>query len=209
MRSDKNLKSQVRPGSFKLAHFTCSQFCYFRSGQVRFSGQGRLVQARSGQTRSDKVIGGKVKKRPGQVQSRQVRSSQGELWLISGQSIPFQNNHALKLENIKTFEFLWHFDPWKNIPHFDVTDNVTYTAEDFYPLFEDLLIVGGSKCVALGIGSFGAFGAALAGNRCRALHRRPNGDILKCPNNRTNVEYIGILSDLMLEDNRNSRVILN
>ena len=22
------------------------------------------------------------------------------------------------IENIKTFEFLWHFDPWKNIPHF-------------------------------------------------------------------------------------------
>ena len=28
---------------------------------------------------------------------------------------------------------------------------------DFYPLFEDLLIMGGSKCVVYGIGSFGAF----------------------------------------------------
>lgn len=112
-------------------------------------------------------------------------------------------NNTIMVNDNKSVQTVGILEGRKNIPHFDVTDNVTYTAEDFYPLFEDLLIVGGSKCVALGIGSFGAFGAALTGNRCRALHRRPNGELLKCPNNRTNVEYIGILSDLLLEDNRN------
>jgi len=56
---------------------------------------------------------------------------------------------------------------------------------DFFPIFEDLLIMGGSKCVAHGIGSFGAFGAGLSGNRCRAVHRMYNGKPQVCPNDRT------------------------
>jgi len=56
---------------------------------------------------------------------------------------------------------------------------------DFYPIFEDLLIMGGSKCVAHGMGSFGAFGAGLIGNRCRAIHRIYNGNSVACPNDRS------------------------
>jgi len=55
---------------------------------------------------------------------------------------------------------------------------------DFFPLFEDLLIMGGSRCVAHGIGSFGAFGLALSGRRCGAVHRIWNGNPEPCPNDR-------------------------
>jgi len=44
--------------------------------------------------------------------------------------------------------------------------------------------MGGSACVAHGISSFGAFAAGLAGNRCRAFHRKPGGGTEKCPNGR-------------------------
>eukprot|EP00592_Proboscia_alata_P009173 CAMPEP_0194361030 /NCGR_PEP_ID=MMETSP0174-20130528/8533_1 /TAXON_ID=216777 /ORGANISM="Proboscia alata, Strain PI-D3" /LENGTH=520 /DNA_ID=CAMNT_0039132961 /DNA_START=155 /DNA_END=1717 /DNA_ORIENTATION=+ len=54
---------------------------------------------------------------------------------------------------------------------------------DFFPMIEDLLIMGGGSCVAHGVGSFGAFGAGLSGNRCRSIHRGPN--VLACPNTRT------------------------
>ena len=58
---------------------------------------------------------------------------------------------------------------------------------ELYPLIEDLLILGGSQCVAHGIGSFGAFGAGLAGDRCRAIHRSPvHGGAENCPNGRGN-----------------------
>ena len=57
-------------------------------------------------------------------------------------------------------------------------------AEKFYPIFEDLLIMGGSRCVSFGMGSFGSFGAGLSGNRCKSNHRRYNGDPIKeCPDN--------------------------
>ncbi len=55
---------------------------------------------------------------------------------------------------------------------------------DYYPIIEDLLIMGGSNCVAHGVGSFGAFGASLSGNRCRALHQNPDGGMIECPNAR-------------------------
>ncbi len=57
-------------------------------------------------------------------------------------------------------------------------------AEAYFPIMEDLLIMGGSLCVTHGIGSFGAFGAALAGNRCRAIYQPWHGNIEKCPNGR-------------------------
>ena len=66
---------------------------------------------------------------------------------------------------------------------------------ELYPLIEDLLIMGGSQCVSHGIGSFGAFGAGLAGDRCRAIHRSPvHGDAEKCPNDRGNA-YIKNITD--------------
>ncbi len=61
--------------------------------------------------------------------------------------------------------------------------NHSSNAIDFFPVFEDLLIMGGSRCVSHGIGSFGSFGAALSsGNKCRAIHRRFTGRKLECPN---------------------------
>jgi hypothetical protein len=56
---------------------------------------------------------------------------------------------------------------------------------DLFPIFEDLLLMGGSRCVAHGIGSFGSFGAGLIGNRCRAIHRDYRGRPIECPNERT------------------------
>ena len=64
--------------------------------------------------------------------------------------------------------------------------------EEFYPVFEDLLIMGGSRCVTHGIGSFGSFGAGLSGNRCRAIHRKHDGPAIKCPNDRVNTSPIVI-----------------
>eukprot|EP00554_Chaetoceros_debilis_P003099 CAMPEP_0194085620 /NCGR_PEP_ID=MMETSP0149-20130528/18145_1 /TAXON_ID=122233 /ORGANISM="Chaetoceros debilis, Strain MM31A-1" /LENGTH=601 /DNA_ID=CAMNT_0038768551 /DNA_START=30 /DNA_END=1832 /DNA_ORIENTATION=- len=52
----------------------------------------------------------------------------------------------------------------------------------YYPIIEDLFIMGGSRCVSHGIGSFGAFGAGLAGNRCRAVHRDWRANSIDCPN---------------------------
>ncbi|GFH55460.1 hypothetical protein CTEN210_11936 [Chaetoceros tenuissimus] len=109
-------------------------------------------------------------------------------------------NNTITVNDTKSVEPVGFLEGRTNIPHFGFIENGTHTAEDFYPLFEDLLIVGGSKCVAFGIGSFGAFGAGLAGNRCRALHQQPNGEVFKCPNNRTNVEYMGILNEMLLEE---------
>ena len=73
---------------------------------------------------------------------------------------------------------------------------------EFYPLIEDLLIMGGSQCVSHGIGSFGSFGAGLAGDRCRSVHRSPvRGDSEKCPNGRDNPGVANITDeDLMFED---------
>ena len=35
-----------------------------------------------------------------------------------------------------------------------------YSPDKFYSVFEDLLIMGGSRCVSRGMGSFGSFGSA-------------------------------------------------
>ena len=68
--------------------------------------------------------------------------------------------------------------------HIGVREFQNINLDDFYPVFEDLLIMGGSRCVAHGIGSFGSFGAGLAGNRCRAVHRMHTGKAQTCPNDR-------------------------
>ena len=57
-------------------------------------------------------------------------------------------------------------------------------------MFEDLLIMGGSKCVAQGMSSFGAFGAGLIGNRYRAIHRRYDGKPVVCLNDRTDCLHL-------------------
>ncbi len=60
--------------------------------------------------------------------------------------------------------------------------NMSTSALDFYPVFEDLLIMGGSLCVSHGVGSFGSLGAGLGSNRCRAIHRNHHGKVVECPN---------------------------
>ena len=84
----------------------------------------------------------------------------------------------------------------KQRPNIDNT-NVENT---FYPLFEDLLIMGGSSCVAHGLGSFEAFGAGLTGNRCGAVHRKFTGAPIKCPNNDTNIEFGPITNNELIFD---------
>ena len=68
-------------------------------------------------------------------------------------------------------------------PHIDRDDGWPGSKPyDFFTVFEDILIMGGSKCVAHGIGSFGSLGSALIGNKCRVIHRNPKGGSNMCPN---------------------------
>lgn len=81
-------------------------------------------------------------------------------------------------------------------PH---TDGIYDNNTDFTSTFEDLLIMGGSKCVVHGNGGFGSFGAALAGgNKCRAMHRFKLGRSLTCPNDNTNPDPVTINATDML-----------
>jgi len=58
--------------------------------------------------------------------------------------------------------------------------------EDFFNVFEDLLIMGGSRAVAYGMGSFGSFGAAISVNPLNiAVHRDWTGMPIKCPNEKS------------------------
>ena len=82
--------------------------------------------------------------------------------------------------------------------HMDGNNNKKSSVGDFFSVFEDLLIMGGSKCVAHGIGSFGSFGAGLAGNKCRAVHRKYNAQPVQCPNDRGDRTSVPILADEML-----------
>jgi len=68
---------------------------------------------------------------------------------------------------------------------------------DFFSGFEDLLIMGGSSCVSHGVGSFGAFGAALSMSGCRAVHRIWNSKSASCPNDRADTILIDVNRTLM------------
>ncbi len=46
-------------------------------------------------------------------------------------------------------------------------------ADGFMSVFEDLMIMGMGKCVAHGVGGFGALAAALSGGECAVRHRGP------------------------------------
>jgi len=52
--------------------------------------------------------------------------------------------------------------------HLDVDNMEVSEPSDFYSTFEDILILGGSKCIAYGDGSYGLLGIALIGNECYA-----------------------------------------
>ena len=87
-------------------------------------------------------------------------------------------------------------DSREEIKHLEHGRHISHV--EFYPLFEDLLIMGGSQCVAHGVGSFGAFGAGLAGDRCRAIHRDPFGNLQRCPNSRSENVVIDITDEFVM-----------
>lgn len=77
--------------------------------------------------------------------------------------------------------------------HVGIREFQQFHASDYYSVFEDLLIMGGSRCVSHGIGSFGSFGAGLTGNKCRTIHRKHTGQIVRCPNDRGDQMKLEIL----------------
>eukprot|EP00979_Chaetoceros_neogracilis_P004902 scaffold844_cov268-Chaetoceros_neogracile.AAC.44 len=89
-------------------------------------------------------------------------------------------------------------DSREEIKHLEHGRHVSHV--EFYPLIEDLLIMGGSECVSHGIGSFGAFAAGLSGDRCRAIHRNPAGILQKCPNSRGVNKIFDITDELVMGD---------
>ena len=92
-------------------------------------------------------------------------------------------------------------DQREEIKHLAADHHPDVDHSDFYPIIEDLLIMGGSRCVSHGIGSFGAFGAGFSGNRCRAVHRNFNGRVAKCPNWRELKSIVNVTDgDLMFGD---------
>ena len=97
-------------------------------------------------------------------------------------------NKRVKPLGVKRSEHLKHMGSFRN------------NAEviEFYSVVEDLLILGGSKCVSHGAGSFGAFGASLTGNRCRAIHRTHEGNIIKCPNDQNKKYSRNITADYLV-----------
>ena len=80
-------------------------------------------------------------------------------------------------------------------PHFDVKQKNVSDVAEYYSVFEDLLILGGSKCVTYGVGSYGSFGAGLAGNKCRTVHRKAKGVDAPCPNDRGDRKPIPIYAN--------------
>jgi len=49
--------------------------------------------------------------------------------------------------------------------------------DEFMSTFEDLMIIGMSKCVAHGLGGYGRLGAALSGGECVVIHRGENSKV--------------------------------
>ena len=91
-------------------------------------------------------------------------------------------------------------DSRDEILHMEYSSNESATS--LYPVIEDLLIMGGSKCVAHGLGSFGSFAAALSGNRCRAVHRNTKGDRESCPNDKAAGKLVEITKDYMIGNDK-------
>lgn len=79
----------------------------------------------------------------------------------------------------------------------NLEDSHHHEAKEYFSIFEDLLIMGGSKCVSHGVGSFGSFGAALAGNRCRAIHRKFTGSLVECPNDRAVKRWVPVTNEVL------------
>jgi hypothetical protein len=84
------------------------------------------------------------------------------------------------------------------LPHLASTE-MKESYKDYFPLFEDLLIMGGSQCVSYGVGTFGSLGAALAGHRCHNIHRSStNFRSVSCPNERANLFIMNVTDEMLL-----------
>jgi hypothetical protein len=66
-------------------------------------------------------------------------------------------------------------DSRESLVHLDAKE--VKELKEYFPLFEDLLIIGGSQCVSFGVGGFGEFGAALTGSKCQNIHRQLSKDL--------------------------------
>ena len=59
--------------------------------------------------------------------------------------------------------------------------NRTFAVEDFYDSFVDLLVLGNARCVAYGIGGFGAYANQLSYDpSCSFQHSRDKQEIIPC-----------------------------
>ena len=100
-------------------------------------------------------------------------------WLYEDRKMDLSNMSVRGIQRLEEPPHLDRDDGWPG-------SDPTY----FYSVFEDLLILGGSRCVSHGIGSFGSFGAGLIGNKCRSIHRKYNGIPVSCPNDRTDNYFV-------------------
>ena len=112
------------------------------------------------------------------------------------------DNHDLSAYMIKHFEHSNIVTIIRNTEplHLDSDYIGKTTPSDFFPLFEDLLIIGGSRCVVYGHGGFGPMGAGLINNKCRGTYLIKN-QLVSCPNNAMdrNVIPFHALSDILTQ----------
>jgi hypothetical protein len=54
-------------------------------------------------------------------------------------------------------------------PHIEFSKEIN--PADLFPVFIDLFLLTGSRCISYGMGGYGLFGARLAGERCSVQHR--------------------------------------
>lgn len=73
-------------------------------------------------------------------------------------------------------------DGTKEPTHFD-KEGGHHQVEDMYPTIVDLWILSHAKCIAQGVGGFGAFASLLTGNHdtCHIVHRNDAKGSLPCP----------------------------
>ena len=84
----------------------------------------------------------------------------------------FMVNHITEMEILKDSQKLVSIIRGKEPLHFDIDFIDGTRPSDFFSIFEDFLIMGGSNCVLYGEGSFGSFGAGLINNKCRKNYQK-------------------------------------
>mmetsp|Transcript_22630 Transcript_22630/g.34181 ORF Transcript_22630/g.34181 Transcript_22630/m.34181 type:complete len:509 (+) Transcript_22630:140-1666(+) len=111
-----------------------------------------------------------------------------------------QQQHSFSTNN-RTIRFIAN-EREEMIQHLGATHHIASTTdpESFYSIIEDLFLMGEARCIAHGIGSFGAFGAGLTGNNCRIVHRNYMGKPVTCPNNSRYKYLANVTKDDLLDD---------